>query len=175
MNILPISGRISTSSTLHRITGILVLDSIITLDYSSLIQSLTYLILPCITVGITRMPRLSRLTRATLLNELGEDYITIARAKGLKERTIVSKHGLRNSLLPVITVMGGSFAGLLGGTVITEKIFSLPGLGRLLVDALGGRDFVMIQAIVAMYALVVVLTNTVIDLIYAMVDPRVKF
>lgn len=175
LSVLPLSGRAPVGSTLQRITGMLVLDSIITLNFPALIQSLTYLILPCLTIGIIRVPRLSRLSRATLLTELGEDYITTAKAKGLPYGTIVLKHGLRNSLLPVITVLGGSFAGLLGGTVITEKIFSLPGLGRLLIDALGGRDFVMIQAIVGVYALVVVLVNTLIDLLYAAVDPRIQF
>jgi len=175
LSVLPLSGRSPVTSTLHRVTGLLILDSILALDFHSLVQSLEYLILPCLTIGITRVPRLCRLSRAALLNELGEDYITTARAKGLPYRTVVYKHGLRNSLLPVITIMGGSFAGLLGGTVITEKIFSLPGLGRLLIDALGGRDFVMIQAIVGIYALVVVLVNTLVDLIYAAVDPRIKF
>jgi len=175
LSVLPLSGRSPATSTLHRVTGLLILDSILALDFHSLVQSLEYLILPCLTIGITRVPRLCRLSRAALLNELGEDYITTARAKGLPYRTVVYKHGLRNSLLPVITIMGGSFAGLLGGTVITEKIFSLPGLGRLLIDALGGRDFVMIQAIVGIYALVVVLVNTLVDLIYAAVDPRIKF
>ena len=118
---------------------------------------------------------LSRLARAAMLNELGEEYITTARAKGLPERVVVYKHGLRNALLPIITSLGGSFVGLLGGTVIIEKIFSLPGLGRLLLEALGGRDFVMIQGVVGIYAIIVVLLNTVVDIIYASVDPRVEF
>lgn len=175
LGLLPISGRISPTSTLNRVTGLLVLDSLLAMDFRALIESLRYLILPCFTIGITRVPRLSRISRATMLNVLGEDYITTARAKGLRERVVVYKHGLRNAILPIITMIGGSFAGLLGGTVITEKIFSLPGLGRLLVLALGGRDFEMIQGVVAIYAIVVITMNTIVDVIYAAADPRVKF
>jgi peptide/nickel transport system permease protein len=117
---------------------------------------------------------LSRLSRAAMLNEIGEEYIITARAKGLSESAVVYKHALRNALLPIITSLGGSFIYLLGGTVITEKIFSLPGLGRLLLTALTGRDFDMIQGIVGVYAIVVVSMNTIVDLIYAAADPRVK-
>lgn len=175
LGILPISGRSSPSSHLTRVTGLLIVDSLIALDFRALVQNLRYLVLPCLTLGIIRIPRMSRIARATMLNELGEDYITTARAKGLPENVIVYKHGLRNALLPIITTVGGSFIYLLGGTVIIEKIFSLPGLGRLLLDALGGRDFNMIQGVVGFYCIIVIFMNTVVDLIYAATDPRIKY
>jgi peptide/nickel transport system permease protein len=110
-----------------------------------------------------------------MLNVLGEDYVTTARAKGLPDRIVTYKHALRNALLPVITSVGGSFTSLLGGTVITERIFALPGLGGLLMEALTSRDFTMIQGVVAIYAIIVVIMNTVVDIVYAMADPRVKY
>ena len=171
----PISGRSPPSFDLQNITGIHLLDSILLLDYTAFTQSLKYLFLPCLTIAITSIPTLSRLTRASMLNVLGEDYMVTAKAKGIPERVIIFKHGMRNGLLPVITSIGGTFTWLLGGTVIAEKIFALPGLGSLLMGSLLGRDFTMIQGIVAFYALIVVIMNTLIDIIYALADPRIKY
>ena len=171
----PISGRSPPSFDLQNITGIHIIDSILALDFIALRQSLTYLFLPCLTIAITSIPTLSRLTRAAMLNVLGEDYMVTAKAKGLPQNVIIFKHGMRNGLLPVITSIGGTFTWLLGGTVIAEKIFALPGLGSLLMASLLGRDFTMIQGIVAFYALIVVIMNTIIDVIYAMADPRIKY
>ena len=171
----PISGRSPPSFDLQNITGIHLLDSILLLDYTAFTQSLKYLFLPCLTIAITSIPTLSRLTRASMLNVLGEDYMVTAKAKGLPERVIIFKHGMRNGLLPVITSIGGTFTWLLGGTVIAEKIFALPGLGSLLMGSLLGRDFTMIQGIVAFYAVIVVIMNTLIDIIYAFADPRIKY
>lgn len=171
----PISGRSPPSFDLQNITGIHLLDSILLLDYTAFTQSLKYLFLPCLTIAITSIPTLSRLTRASMLNVLGEDYMVTAKAKGLPERVIIFKHGMRNGLLPVITSIGGTFTWLLGGTVIAEKIFALPGLGSLLMGSLLGRDFTMIQGIVAFYAVIVVIMNTLIDIIYALADPRIKY
>lgn len=171
----PISGRSPPSFELPNITGIHLLDSILLLDYTAFTQTLTYLFLPCLTIAITSIPTLSRLTRAAMLNVLGEDYMVTAKAKGIPERAIIFKHGMRNGLLPVITSIGGTFTWLLGGTVIAEKIFALPGLGSLLMESLLGRDFTMIQGIVAIYAVIVVTMNTLIDIIYALADPRVRY
>ena len=171
----PISGRSHAGFELTRITGLHIVDSILTLNFTALRQSLRYLFLPCMTIAITSVPTLSRLTRAAMLNVLGEDYMVTAKAKGLPQRVITYKHGMRNGLLPVITSIGGTFTYLLGGTVITERIFSLPGLGSLLMDSLLGRDFTMIQGIVAIYALIVVSMNTLIDIVYAFADPRIRY
>ncbi len=175
LGIFPISGRTPPGFVLQRITGLNILDSILTLNLTALIQSIKYLFLPCLTIAITSIPTLSRLSRASMLNVLGEDYMVTAKAKGLPNNVITYKHALRNALLPVVTSIGGTFTWLLGGTVIIEKIFSLPGLGSLLMDSLMGRDFLMIQGIVAIYAVIVVVMNTLIDIIYATTDPRVKY
>ena len=171
----PISGRSPPSFDLPKITGLHIIDSILALDFTAFRQTLTYLFLPCLTIGITSIPMLSRLTRAAMLNVLGEDYMVTAKAKGLPQNVIIYKHGMRNALLPVITSIGGTFTWLLGGTVIAEKIFALPGLGSLLMESLLGRDFTMIQGIVAIYALIVVIMNTLIDIVYALADPRVQY
>ena len=175
LDLLPISGRSPPGFRLTEITGLYTLDSLLTLNFKAFSQSVRYLFLPWLTIGITSVPYLSRLARAAMLNVLGEDYVTTARAKGLPDRVVTYKHALRNALLPVITSVGGSFTGLLGGTVITERIFALPGLGGLLMEALTSRDFTMIQGVVAIYAIIVVTMNTIIDIIYAMADPRVKY
>jgi peptide/nickel transport system permease protein len=175
LGIFPISGRTPPGFEVQKITGLNILDSILTLNLTALIQSIKYLFLPCLTIAITSVPMLSRLSRASMLNVLGEDYMVTAKAKGLPDYVITFKHALRNALLPVITSIGGTFTWLLGGTVIIERIFSLPGLGSLLMESLMGRDFEMIQGIVAIYAVIVVLMNTLIDIIYATTDPRVKY
>jgi peptide/nickel transport system permease protein len=110
-----------------------------------------------------------------MLNVLGEDYMVTAKAKGLPDSVITYKHALRNAMLPIITSVGATFTWLLGGTVIIERIFGLPGLGSLLLDSLMARDYFMIQGLVAIYAIVVVIMNTLIDVVYALADPRVKY
>jgi len=173
--IFPISGRTPPSVHLEKVTGLLTLDSLLALDFGAFVQSARYLFLPCLSIALSNLPMLSRITRASLIDVLGEDYIRTARATGVSERSVVYQHALRNALLPVITSVGFSFAWLLGGSTITEQIFGLPGLGSLLITALTGRDFNLIQGIVGIYAIVVVSMNTVVDIIYAMADPRVKF
>jgi ABC-type dipeptide/oligopeptide/nickel transport system permease component len=171
----PISGRSPPSFSIPNVTGLHTIDSLIALDFEAFRQTLRYLFLPCLTIAITSIPTLSRLTRAAMLNVLGEDYMVTAKAKGLPENVIIYKHGMRNGLLPVITSIGGTFTWLLGGTVIAERIFAIPGLGSLLMESLLGRDFTMIQGIVAIYAIIVVTMNTLIDIVYALADPRVQY
>ncbi len=171
----PISGRTPLGVHIERVTGMLIIDSLLVGDVGAALQSLRYLFLPSLSIALSSVPMLSRVTRASLIDVMGEDYIKTARATGVPEGGVVYKHALRNALLPVITSIGFSFAWLLGGSTITEQIFGLPGLGSLLITSLTGRDFNLIQGIVGVYAIVVVTLNTVVDIIYAMVDPRVKF
>lgn len=175
LGIFPISGRFNLISRVPHVTGIILFDSLLAQDLQVFWGNFRYMFMPWLTIGIVRVPMLSRISRASMLNVFGEDYMTTARAKGLREWLVVYRHGLRNAILPIITSIGGSFTWLLGGTVIIEKIFSLPGMGSLLMDGLMGRDFAMIQGIVGIYAIIVVLTNTFIDVCYAAADPRVKF
>lgn len=175
LGLLPISGRSPPGFQLNRITGLYMLDSLLTLNFKAFLQSVKFLILPCMTIAITEIPKMSRVTRAAMLNVLGEDYLVTAKAKGLPDNVIMVKHAFRNAILPIFTEVGGTFTWLLGGTVIIEKIFGLPGLGSLLIKSLLARDYSMIQGLVSIYAVVVVIMNTLIDVIYATADPRVKY
>ncbi len=132
------------------------------------------LVLPAITLGTALAAVLSRMIRSTLLEVLGEDYIRTARAKGLHERTVILKHGLRNALLPTITLLGLQLGTLLGGAVITETVFSWPGVGKLTIDAILRRDYPVVQACMLLISLSYVGVNIITDLVYAWVDPRVR-
>jgi ABC-type dipeptide/oligopeptide/nickel transport system permease component len=175
LGVLPLNGRTPPNFAVERVTGLLTLDSLLALDFKSFYRALSYLVLPAFSISLGSLPMLSRITRASLLDVLGEDYIKTARATGVSEINIVYKHALRNAILPVITSIGFSFIWLLGGATIIEQIFGLPGLGSLLINSLTGRDFNLVQGIVGIYAIVVVMLNTFVDVVYAMADPRVKF
>ena len=175
LGLLPVSGRFPAGFRIPVITGIGTLDALLQLDFNAFSIAFKHLILPWFVIGLSSLPYMSRIARAAMLNVLGEDYINTAKAKGLEDRVIVFKHGLRNALLPIITIVGGSFTSMLGGTVIVETIFTLPGMGNLLSRALSARDFPMIQGIIALMAVVVISMNTVVDIIYAYADPRIKY
>ncbi|MBM3262459.1 MAG: ABC transporter permease [candidate division Zixibacteria bacterium] len=137
-------------------------------------QSAAHLVLPAITLGAGAMAIVARMTRSSLLEVLRQDYVRTARAKGLRESWVVLKHALRNALIPTTTVVGLSFGSLLGGAVLTEMVFAWPGLGRLIVYAIGVRDFPVIQGAVLLLAVVFVLVNLGVDLLYGLIDPRVR-
>jgi peptide/nickel transport system permease protein len=132
------------------------------------------LLLPSVVVGTHLMAMLSRMTRSSLVEVLREDYMTTARAKGLPEWLVILKHGLRNALLPVITVAGLQFGALLGGAIITEKVFARPGLGTLLLEGIGERNYPLVQGTVLVIAVAYVTVNLLVDLAYGMADPRVR-
>ena len=133
------------------------------------------LVFPAIALGTSNMAFIARITRSAMLEVLHEDYIRTARSKGLREGTVISRHALRNALLPVVTLTGYEFGRLISGTVIIEVIFLLPGMGRLLITAITSRDFPVIQAIVVMIAVIVLLLNLVLDLTYAWLNPRIRY
>jgi peptide/nickel transport system permease protein len=131
-------------------------------------------VLPAITLGAFAMASITRLTRAAMLEVLNQDYVRTARAKGLSAPIVINRHALRNALVPVITIMGLQFGALLGGSVVTETVFSLPGMGRLIIQAIGNRDYPVVQAGVFLIAISFVLVNFVVDLFYAVLDPRIR-
>ncbi len=133
------------------------------------------LILPAITLGAALMAVLTRLTRAGMLDVLNEDYIRTARAKGLRERVTIIRHGLRNVLIPLVTVVGLQLGSLLGGAVIIEQVFAWPGVGRLAVTAITSRDYPIIQATVLLVSCVFVVVNLLVDIGYALLDPRIHY
>jgi glutathione transport system permease protein len=138
-------------------------------------DSWKHYILPSVTLGAAVAAIMARFTRSSFVDILGDDYIRTARAKGLDERRVVVKHGLRNALIPVVTMMGLQFGFLLGGSIVVEKVFNWPGLGRLLVDAVDMRDYPVIQALVLLFSLEFILINLVVDVLYGLINPTIRY
>jgi len=142
---------------------------------SGLLDTLHHLFLPALTIALAITPVLVRALRASILDALSADYVRTARAKGLRERAVITAHVLRNALIPAITLLGLSIGSLMGGTVILEKVFALPGAGALLIDSIGARDYPVVQAATMVFATMVILVNLLTDIVYSFLDPRVRF
>ena len=134
-----------------------------------------YAAMPCIALGLGSSAIIARLTRASLLQVVREDYIRTARAKGLTERTVVTRHALKNSLIPVVTILGPMFAGLVTGTFVTETIFGIPGMGKYFVTSITNRDYPVIMGTILLYAILLVIANLVVDILYGFLDPRIRY
>ena len=141
---------------------------------AGLFEYLKYLVLPTITLGAIQAALITRMTRSSLLDTISENFVKTAKAKGLNERTIMLKHTLRVSFLPILTVIGESFAGLVTGAAVTESLFNIPGLGQLIVSSIERRDYALIQGAVLLITVAYVVINLVVDLLYAVIDPRVR-
>lgn len=172
---LPVSGRIDVGMEPAHITGMYILDSILTQDWGSLKSALMHLIMPATALATTSMAIIARMTRSTMLEVIRQDYIRTARAKGLKETVVVYRHALRNALIPIITVIGLQLGVLMGGAVLTETVFGWPGVGSRLVDAIMASDYPMVQGTVIFIATVFVVVNLIVDVLYAWLDPRIKY
>lgn len=131
--------------------------------------------MPVMALAANSMAIQARMTRACMMDVLGQDYIRTARAKGQHERNVIYRHALRNALLPIVTIIGLQFGTLMGGAVITETVFAYPGIGRLLIEAIGFRDYPVIQGAVLIIAIGFVLTNLLVDVLYAYLDPRISY
>jgi peptide/nickel transport system permease protein len=174
---LPTSGQAGAvvQATVPEHTRILLLDAIIDGDGAAVGDILRHLVLPAATLGLLTLGVLVRMTRVNVIQTLGADYVESARARGIPDRQVVVRHALRNALVPVITVMGLQVALLLGGAVLTEQTFNWPGIGNQLVDYLNNRDYAAVQGIITFIALVVVATSLLIDIVNALVDPRIRY
>lgn len=137
--------------------------------------TLAHLVLPAVTLGVSSMAIITRMTRSSMLEILNQDFIRTARSKGLKQRSVVNKHALRNALIPVVTVGGLEFGTLIAGAVLTETVFSWPGVGRLLVDSILARDYPVVQGAVLVISVSFILINLLVDLAYGLVDPRIRY
>jgi peptide/nickel transport system permease protein len=151
-----------------------VFNALITGNFEVLRDALWHLILPCVAVGTIPMSIIARMTRSSLLEVLGLEYIRTARAKGLLERVVVFKHAMRNAMLPIVTVIGLSVGGLMSGAVLTETVFALPGVGTQLVSAILSRDYAVVQAFTVIIALIFVFVNLIVDFSYIFLDPRIR-
>ncbi|KRV50248.1 peptide ABC transporter permease [Wenjunlia vitaminophila] len=164
-----------TSLNIESVTHIYVLDCLIAGDWNAVEDGLKHLILPSITLGLLIVGVFIRMIRINVIQSLHGDYIEAARARGVRERRVVTQHAFRNALVPVITVLGLQVALLLGGAVLTEKTFNWPGVGSTLITYINQRDYIAVQGIVTVFALVVVLISMLIDFVNALIDPRVRY
>lgn len=173
---LPVQGAVGSNvGTVVHYTGLPFVDGILSANWAYAWSALRHVILPAFTLAFISLGALTRLVRASMLEVLRQDYIILARSKGLRERVVIFRHALRNALIPALTVAGLLFAGLLGGAVITETVFNWPGVGFLSVRAVlqGDSNFVLLYTLVT--ALIVVVANLVVDILYAVVDPRIRY
>jgi peptide/nickel transport system permease protein len=170
---LPVQGRIDFDAQLQEVTGFYVLDSIITRNKEALVSSLKHLVLPSIALGAAVTAIVARVLRSSMLETLRSDYVTLARSKGASETSVVMKHALRNALIPTVTVVGLQVGILLGGNMIIETVFSWPGLGSMVVDAIFNRDFPLVQGSVMIYAFIFVMANLIVDLFYTYLNPKI--
>jgi peptide/nickel transport system permease protein len=178
LNILPTGGRIDLRMYFTPITNFYVIDSLIYLvkqgrgDY--LLSVVRHLILPSVTLGTIPMAIIARITRSSMLEVLKQDYIKTARAAGIPERTVVYRYALRNALLPVITVIGLEFGLLLSGAILTETLFSWPGIGKWIYNAIEARDYPAVQGGIFIIATTFVLINLVVDILYSIINPKIR-
>jgi len=172
---LPPSGRLTIGIGLEPLTRFYVLDSVLTGNLRALVDALRHLTLPALTLSTVPLAVIIRMTRACLLDVLAQDYVRTARAKGLPEQAVLLRHALRNAWLPILTVIGLQLGSLFSGAILTETIFSWPGVGQLIVDRVLSRDYPAVQGVVLITALIVVLTNLATDLCCACLDPRIRY
>jgi peptide/nickel transport system permease protein len=156
------------------VSNMYVVNGLLTLNGALIGDALRHLLLPAVALGTISLALIARITRSSLLDVLGLDFVRTARAKGVGERSVIFRHGLRNALLPIATVVGLTLGGLLSGAVLTESIFSLPGVGRAVYEAITGRDYIVIQGFTLVIALIYIVVNLLVDVSYAFLDPRIR-
>jgi peptide/nickel transport system permease protein len=172
--LLPVGGRLSAGTELHALTGLYTLDSLLRGDFDAFGDAVGHLVLPACVLATVPAAIVTRMTRSTLIEALGKDFVRTAAAKGLPRGQVVVRHALRNSLVPIVTVIGIHFGLLLGGAVLTETVFGWPGLGKYTVDSVLRRDFHAVQGALLLMATTFVLVNLVVDVLYGLLDPRIR-
>ena len=174
----PVSGRVGIEYDIDVVSGFMLIDAALAdlrgQEAGALLSALNHLALPALVLGTVPMAVIARMTRSAMLEVLREDYMRTARAKGLSPARVVLRHGLRNALIPIVTVLGLQVGGLLGGAVLTETIFSWPGIGKWLIDAIARRDYPVVQAGILVSALIFIAVNLVVDLLYGVLNPRLR-
>ena len=175
LELLPFPGRLDPTTAITSITGLVLVDSLLTLNFAGFWDGLLHLIMPALALGTIPMAVIMRMTRSSMLEVLNEDYVRTARAKGVAPWRVVFKHALRNAMLPTITVIGLQAGLLMGGAIITETIFSWPGIGLYTYNSVESRDYPSIQGVVLYGALLFLLINLLVDVLYAILDPRVRY
>jgi peptide/nickel transport system permease protein len=172
--IMPMMGRIGMGNEPEVVTGLMLVDTLLSGEFGDFLDALHHLVLPSFTLATIPMAIIARITRSAMLEVLNKDYVRTARAKGMSEAVVILRHALRNAFLPIVTVLGLNLGLLLGGAVLTETIFSWPGLGRYVVDSLMARDYAAVQGCILIFAALMAGINLVVDLIYVLLDPRIR-
>jgi dipeptide transport system permease protein len=174
LDLTPVSGRIAVQYYIEPVTGFLLVDTILQGDRDAFVSALSHLVLPAIVLGTVPLAVIARMTRSAMLEVLGEDYIRTARAKGLPAYRVICIHALRNALIPIVTVIGLQVGVLLTGAILTETIFSWPGVGKWLIEAINRRDYPVLQGGMLMIGAVVMAVNLAVDLTYGLINPRIR-
>jgi dipeptide transport system permease protein len=175
LHLTPVSGRVDLIKFYYpSVTGFMLIDSVISGQKGAFMDAVRHLILPMIVLGTVPLAVIARMTRSSMLEVLEEDYVRTARAKGLSWTRVVGVHALRNALIPVVTVIGLQVGGLLAGAVLTETIFSWPGVGKWLIESINRRDYPALQGGIMLIATIVILVNLFIDMLYGLINPRIR-
>jgi dipeptide transport system permease protein len=174
LRLTPVSGRIGTAFFFPPVTGFMLVDSLLSGQRGAFASAVRHLILPTIVLGTVPLAVIARMTRSSMLEVLEEDYVRTAKAKGLSPRRVIGLHALRNALIPVITSIGLQVGTLLAGAVLTETIFSWPGVGKWLIDSINRRDYPALQGGIMLIAAVVIVVNLLVDLLYGLINPRIR-
>jgi peptide/nickel transport system permease protein len=172
--VMPMMGRIGMGNEPDVVTGLMLIDTLVAGEFGDFLDAMHHLVLPAVTLATVPMAIVARITRSAMLEVLNKDYVRTARAKGMSEAVVVLRHALRNAFLPVVTVLGLNLGLLLGGAVLTETIFSWPGLGRYVVDSLMARDYAAVQGCILVFAALMAVINLIVDLVYVLLDPRIR-
>ena len=170
----PVSGRIGLQFFFKPVTGFMLIDSLLSGRPGAFASAVSHLILPAIVLATIPLAVIARQTRSAMLEVLGEDYVRTARAKGLSPRRVIGLHAFRNALIPVVTTIGLQVGTLMAGAILTETIFSWPGIGKWMIDAIGKRDYAVVQSGLLIIALIVMAVNLVVDVLYAVINPRIR-
>lgn len=170
----PVSGRIDIVFDLPPVTGFMLIDSLLSGEPGAFKSAVSHLVLPAIALGTIPLAVIARMTRSAMLEVLREDYVRTARAKGLSRLRVIGVHALRNALIPVVTVIGLQVGTLLAGAILTETIFSWPGIGKWLVEAIHRRDYPVVQGGILLSATIIIVVNLIVDLLYGVINPRIR-
>jgi dipeptide transport system permease protein len=174
LNLLPVAGRIEYGVEVRSITRLYLVDSLITGNFIAFWSALKHLLMPAVTLGSALAAIVTRISRSSVLEVMRQDYVITARAKGLSETAVIWRHILRNALITIVTILGLQLGALLSGSVVTETVFSYPGIGDLLIQSISARDYKLTQVLILMFAVTYFVVNLLIDLLYSVIDPRIR-